>query len=587
MRAAGYFRVSDEDQVEGYSLDAQRRAFGEFCRDKGWERVEEYCEEGRSAWVESIAKRPTFRQMLEDAQARRFDVLVTHTLDRFSRNLRVMLEAFHIFAQSDVTYVSITQEIDYSKPEGRLFMTMLGAFAQYFSDALSGHTKKGMRERAQQGLFNGEPPFGYERCDADCFGLDDSHPGCHTEPEKASIVVQVFERYASGTDSMSGLATWLNDLGFRTKGKRKADVFGELVEVQGRHFTHWSVRDILKNPFYFGKVRYKEELFDGRHHAIVTQNLFDGVQEQMKKNRSRKTPTANGNKPNPHLLTGLLRCHECGTVLWSQKQGTQPGTYYKSPDKGLGQSCKHKGRSFSGRDFDTQTGQLFSGFTLRENWVDWIIENHVREADPQEAIQRRRSIQEKVERARHLYINGDLTWQGFTKIKNDAEAALVSIYVPEFDDAVQAGELLSDFGTIWETASVARRNRLLKSMLHAIYVDLDKREVVGLLPKETFMAPIMAMAERSDVSVLDASRDSFSRNGGDGGESNSPSRRAHKPNVLQACPPVCSWTLRAPPAQPGETQPVDLWPPLPASGWPHPGLMAPGIPASGHCREQT
>ncbi len=83
MRAAGYFRVSDEDQVEGYSLDAQRRASREFCRGKGWEPVEEYSEEGRSAWVESIAKRPAFRQMLEDAQARKFEVLVTHTLDRF------------------------------------------------------------------------------------------------------------------------------------------------------------------------------------------------------------------------------------------------------------------------------------------------------------------------------------------------------------------------------------------------------------------------------------------------------------------------------------------------------------------------
>ena len=102
----------------------------------------------------------------------------THTLDRFSRNLRVLLEAFHTLSQHKVTYVSIQQQIDYSTPEGRLFMMMLGAFAQYFSDALSGHTKKGMKERAQQGLFNGEPPFGYERCTAECFGLE-AHPGCH------------------------------------------------------------------------------------------------------------------------------------------------------------------------------------------------------------------------------------------------------------------------------------------------------------------------------------------------------------------------------------------------------------------------
>ena len=61
MRAAGYFRVSDEDQVDGYSMDAQRRAFTEFCTQKGWRATQTYSEEGRSAWLESIAGRPAFR----------------------------------------------------------------------------------------------------------------------------------------------------------------------------------------------------------------------------------------------------------------------------------------------------------------------------------------------------------------------------------------------------------------------------------------------------------------------------------------------------------------------------------------------
>ena len=230
---------------------------------------------------------------------------------------------------------------------------------------------------------------------------------------------------------------------------------------------------------------------------------------------------------------------------------------------------------------------MFRGFRLRENWVDWIVDNHVRDANPPDALHRQRSIEQKIERARHLYINGDLTWQGFTKIKVEAVADLISIYIPEFDDAVEAGKLLNDFGTVWESASVGRKNRLLKTMLQAIYVDLDKREVIGFLPKKTLMAPIMAMADRCDVAVMDATREYFSRNGGDGGELNSPSRRAYKPDLLQACPPVCSWTLQAPPAHPEEAQPVNLWPRLPASVWPHPGLMAPDIPSSGNSWEQT
>ncbi len=506
----------------------------EFCAQKGWQVAETYSEEGRSAWVESTSRRPAFRQMLEDARGRKFDVAVTHTLDRFSRNLRVMLDAFHTFSQCDVTYVSITQEIDYSKPEGRLFMTMLGAFAQYFSDALSGHTKKGMRERAQQGLFNGDPPYGYVRCDAECFGLDDSHTGCHVQWGKASKVVNIFERYASGTESMATLASWLNDQGCRTNGKRPAEMFGEVVPFGGRRFTHWSVRDILKNPFYVGKVRHKDELFVGRHHGIVSQDLFDEVQERMKKNRSRKSVSSSRKSRNPHLLTGLLRCHECGITLWSQIQGSRGETYYRSPDKGFDLSCKHRGRSFIGRDFDTQANQLFGGFRLRDKWIDYTIENYVRGSDTETALARRKAVADRLERGRRLYLDGDIGWQRFTGIKDQAEVELVSIYVPEFDDVVEAGRALNDFGTLWQSASVAKRNRLLLSMLHAIYVNLDSRNVVGLLPKKAFVAPILAMEDRRDVAVMDTTRECFGRNGGDGGGSNSPSRRRSGWDILQA-----------------------------------------------------
>ena len=70
-----------------------------------------------------------------------FDVVVAHTLDRFSRNLLVTLESFRTLSEHRVFFVCVKQDIDYSTPEGRLFMVMLGAFAQYFSDNLSAHTQ--------------------------------------------------------------------------------------------------------------------------------------------------------------------------------------------------------------------------------------------------------------------------------------------------------------------------------------------------------------------------------------------------------------------------------------------------------------
>jgi site-specific DNA recombinase len=94
LRAALYARVSTEEQVEGYSLDAQRRAFRQFCEQKGWQAYREYVEEGRSAHTEDVKKRPVFLQASEDALSHDYDVLVVHKLDRFSRRLRITIEYF-------------------------------------------------------------------------------------------------------------------------------------------------------------------------------------------------------------------------------------------------------------------------------------------------------------------------------------------------------------------------------------------------------------------------------------------------------------------------------------------------------------
>ncbi|MBN1366520.1 MAG: recombinase family protein, partial [Dehalococcoidales bacterium] len=164
MRAVAYLRVSSLSQVEGHSLDAQERLFYEACKHKGWEPVKVYREEGKSAHVDAIARRPVFRQLLDDAGKKQFDVVVVHTLDRWARNLRISLEAIRILEQSNVGLVSITEKIDWSTPEGRLTAHMLGILAQYYSDSLGTHVRKGLEQRAVEGKHTGGIPFGYESC---------------------------------------------------------------------------------------------------------------------------------------------------------------------------------------------------------------------------------------------------------------------------------------------------------------------------------------------------------------------------------------------------------------------------------------
>ena len=90
MRAVAYLRVASTSQVEGYSLDAQDRMFHEACKNRGWEPVHVYREEGKSAHTDSVSKRPVFRELLKDASKGQFDLVVVHTLDRWARNTEVL-----------------------------------------------------------------------------------------------------------------------------------------------------------------------------------------------------------------------------------------------------------------------------------------------------------------------------------------------------------------------------------------------------------------------------------------------------------------------------------------------------------------
>ena len=65
---------------------------------------------------------------------------------------------------SRVEFQSITESLDYSNPQGRLLLQLLGSFAEFSSDMLAEHVKKGLKERAIQGLNLGSVPFGYRSC---------------------------------------------------------------------------------------------------------------------------------------------------------------------------------------------------------------------------------------------------------------------------------------------------------------------------------------------------------------------------------------------------------------------------------------
>ncbi|MDP9354723.1 MAG: recombinase family protein, partial [Chloroflexota bacterium] len=254
IRAAVYHRVSSEEQVEGYSLDAQQRSTTAYCAAHGWELVQEYRDEGKSAWTDDVSKRPAFARMVADAEAGRLDVIVVHKLDRFSRNLLTTLETLQRLESAGVGFVSISESMDFTTPIGKVILATLAAFAQYYSDNLATEVRKGKGERKKQGLYNGVLPFGTAKGPD---GVPVPHPEAH------GGLVLAFELAAAGKTDRE-VAQALTAVGYRTTGNRGANPF-----------TKDTVRVILQNRFYLGELPDGEGgWLPGKHAPLLDPDLF-------------------------------------------------------------------------------------------------------------------------------------------------------------------------------------------------------------------------------------------------------------------------------------------------------------------------
>src|SRR5436305_3609436 len=264
---AGYVRRSSEMQKDNYSIDAQKRAIKDACRLRGLPEPIFYEDDERSARGEQIANRPAFKKLLDDIQARPGQfIIIVHTLDRWSRNVMVTLQSFRILAQTRTSFISLSENIDYSTPEGMLQLTILAAFAAYFSDMLAKHTSKGKGERAAQGLYNGDVPFGYR-------WTGPKTPPEH-DPETFPGLRMLGELRMQGFTA-DEIAEKLNLAGYRTGSKR----FGQ------RLFTSDTVTAMLRTEFYAayapgddrGTVRYHDQRHRGLHPAAFSYDEWQHI----------------------------------------------------------------------------------------------------------------------------------------------------------------------------------------------------------------------------------------------------------------------------------------------------------------------
>ena len=151
-RAAIYVRVSTDKQT----IENQLRELHQIAKRRGWEVVQEYRDAGISG-SKGREARPGLDEMLNDAQRRRFDVVMAWAIDRLGRSLVDLLGTIQTLEHCGVDLYLDQQAIDTTTPAGRLMFQVTGAFAEFERSMIKQRINAGLKRAVEQGKQLGRP----------------------------------------------------------------------------------------------------------------------------------------------------------------------------------------------------------------------------------------------------------------------------------------------------------------------------------------------------------------------------------------------------------------------------------------------
>jgi DNA invertase Pin-like site-specific DNA recombinase len=318
-----YARKSTEsDEKQALSIDSQIKEMLQIAEREGLEIVD-IRRESHSA--KDSGQRPVFKEILEDIRRTRFNGVLTWAPDRLSRNAGDLGSLVDLMDQKLLLEVRTYGQHFHNSPNEKFLLMILCSQAKLENDNKSINVKRGLKTRVEMGLWPAPAPTGYlkeKRMDRKCETLVD--------PDRGHIIKQAFEKVAYEKWSGRKVYNWLKfDLNLKTAGGNK-------------NLTLSNIYMILQNHFYYGTFEYPKNSgrwYKGRHEPLITKELFDVVQTQVKSQFIRSE-----NKE--FAFTKLMSCGLCGSGITAdekfkkQKNGNVHRHVYYGCTKVRDRDCK-------------------------------------------------------------------------------------------------------------------------------------------------------------------------------------------------------------------------------------------------------
>ncbi len=348
MNGVIYARYSSENQREE-SIEGQLRECNAFASKHGIHIIGTYIDRAFSAKTD---RRPDFQRMIKDSGKKAFETIIVWKLDRFARNRYDSATYKAKLKKNGVRVVSATEAISEGS-EGILLESVLEGMAEYYSADLSEKVLRGHTENALHCKCNGGTlPIGF---------VIDKDKHYQLDPLTAPLVRQAFESYAEGK-MMHEIAEDLNRQG--------------VVPHHGKRNNVNTVSTLLQNRKYIGEYRYRDIIVPDGIPRIVTDDLFNRVQEKLAKNK--KAP-ARHKAEDDYILSTKLFCGRCSSMMFGES-GTSESKivhrYYKcaSAKKHLGCNKRAVRKLWIEDIVVNNVHQMLTDSDLIKRWIKKIIE---------------------------------------------------------------------------------------------------------------------------------------------------------------------------------------------------------------------
>lgn len=337
-----YCRLSNDDERDGesVSIENQKLLLQSYVRQMGWNEVDVYIDDG---YTGTNFNRPGVQRLIEDAKAKRINLILVKDLSRFGRNyIEIGQYTDYLFPSIGCRFVALNNGVDTESNNGSTdVMCFLNLFNEFYSRDTSKKVKAVKRACAENGKFMGTyPAYGYKRDNEDKHHLV-------IDEDTAPIVRRIFSMRATGM-GFTGIAAQLNEEGIPSPGMLYYQRRGKADPRRVNHkWVGETVKHLIRNEVYIGNmvqgktgtVSYKNKKLiskpedewirvEGTHEPIISQEIWDTVQGIDQK-RVRKNAASDGIRS---VFTGLVYCAECGfkmrnhTEKFTYKDGS-PGRY--------------------------------------------------------------------------------------------------------------------------------------------------------------------------------------------------------------------------------------------------------------------